>query len=156
MTKFLQGKYSVQNPSKYVGSKQPFCRSSWEMVFCRMCDTRPDIIKWASEPMRIPYTHPMTGQVTTYVPDFMIQYIDRDGRTHVEMIEIKPSGQTTLENARGDGNKAAAIVNASKWTAADAFCRAQGIRFRVITELDMFATNPKRNPRRRIAKTKRK
>lgn len=149
MTKFLQGKYSVQNPSKYVGSKQPFCRSSWEMVFCRMCDTRPDIVKWASEPMRIPYTHPVTGQVTTYVPDFMIQYIDRDGRTHVEMVEIKPSGQTTLENARGDGNRAAAIVNAAKWQSAYEWCANQGIRFRVITENEMFHKPKKRNPKKR-------
>lgn len=152
MTQFVQGRYVVQNPSKYAGPRAPFFRSSWERVIMAMCDTRPDIVKWASEPVRIPYQHPITGEITTYVPDFLIQYIDRDGRNHVEMLEIKPRGQTSVTEARGAGNQAAAIVNAAKWTAAQAFCEAQGIRFRVITEDQIFITNPKRNPKKRITK----
>lgn len=154
MTKFSQGKYMVQNPSKYAGSKPPYFRSSWERVIMTMCDTRPDIVKWASEPVRIPYQHPITGEITTYVPDFLIQYVDRDGRNHVEMLEIKPKGQTTLEEARGAGNQAAAIVNAAKWQSAQAFCQAQGIRFRVLTEDQIFITRGKRTPKKRITKTK--
>ena len=152
----MQGKYQVKNPSKYVGAKVPYFRSSWELHFFVMCDTRPDIVKWASEPLRIPYQHPITGEVTTYVPDFMIQYIDKDGRTHVELIEIKPKGQSTLEEARGVGNKTAAIINAAKWTAAQAFCQSQGIVFRVITEEQIFITKGKRNPKKRIAKPRKR
>lgn len=154
MSQFLQGRYTVQNPSKYAGPKAPYYRSSWERVIMAMCDSRPDIVKWASEPVRIPYQHPITGEITTYVPDFLIQYIDRDGRTHVEMLEIKPRSQTTLEDARGAGNKAAAIVNAAKWQSAQAFCEAQGIRFRVLTEDQIFITRGKRNAKKRIPRTK--
>jgi len=33
MGKFAQGKYKVKNPEKYVGTKEPTYRSSWEFMF---------------------------------------------------------------------------------------------------------------------------
>ena len=48
-SRYSQGNYSVQNPEKFVGQKQPFARSSWEMAFMRFCDSHPNITKWASE-----------------------------------------------------------------------------------------------------------
>ena len=96
MKKFAQGTYTVTNASKYVGGKAPYFRSSWELAFMRLCDSHPNILKWASENIKIPYRHPLTGNFSNYVPDFMIQYIDKNGKEHVELIEIKPSNQTTL------------------------------------------------------------
>jgi len=150
--KFAQGEYAVQNPSKYVGGKAPFYRSSWELAFMRMCDSHPNIHKWASENIKIPYQHPFTGRFTNYVPDFMIQYTDKDGATHVELIEIKPSSQTTLEAAKSVNNKAAVAINAAKWTAAQEWCKRKGIRFKVINEDQIFKTKKKRNPKARIPK----
>lgn len=149
MTKFHQGIYEVLNPEKYVGDKPPYFRSSWEAAFCRMCDTHPNIKRWASENIKIPYQHPFTGKWTNYVPDFMLQYEDKQGVDHVELIEIKPSSQTTMENARGTANKMAVAVNAAKWTAAQEWCKRQGIRFRVVNEEHIFHTNKKRNPQKR-------
>ena len=68
--KFHQGIYQVKNDQKYVGSKSPRFRSSWELTFMRMCDSHPSIIQWSSEPVRIPYKHPFTGKQSMYVPDF--------------------------------------------------------------------------------------
>jgi len=93
MSKFAQGLYEVANVSKYVGDKLPYFRSSWELAFMRMCDAHPNITKWASENVKIPYRNPVTGKYTNYVPDFMIQYTDKDGNQHVELIEIKPRNQ---------------------------------------------------------------
>ena len=41
MAKFAQGRYVVKNPAKYVGTKSPLARSSWETVFMRMLDEHP-------------------------------------------------------------------------------------------------------------------
>ena len=83
MPKFAQGNYSVINRQKFVGKTDPFFRSSWELAFMRMCDNHPNITKWASENVKIPYLNPASGKYTNYVPDFMIQYTDKNGNEHV-------------------------------------------------------------------------
>jgi hypothetical protein len=152
MNKFAQGTYTVANSTKYVGGKAPFYRSSWELAFMRLCDSHPNILKWASENIKIPYRHPLTGNYANYVPDFMIQYLDKDGKEHVELIEIKPANQTTLENARSQGQATQTAINAAKWTAAQEWCERKGIRFKVINEDQIFQTRKKRQPKKRVAK----
>jgi hypothetical protein len=44
--KFAQGPYTPKNPDKYIGSKIPYCRSSWETAFCMFCDNNPAIESW--------------------------------------------------------------------------------------------------------------
>lgn len=104
----------------------------------RMCDEHPNIIAWASEPLRIPYTHPLTGKTTIYIPDFVVEYIDGANRRHVEMIEIKPSTQTYVTEAKSKKDKEALVVNMSKWQAAQKFCAKHGIKFRVLTEKEIY------------------
>tara|TARA_B100002019_G_C21214662_1_gene571331 strand:- start:285 stop:755 length:471 start_codon:yes stop_codon:yes gene_type:complete len=151
-TKFASGNYEPQNPQKFIGDKLPMFRSSWELAFMRMCDTHPNIHKWASENVKIPYRSPMDGKYHNYVPDFMIQYTDKDGAEHVELIEIKPSNQTTLENARTQGQKIQTAINAAKWTAAQEWCQRKGIRFKVINEDQIFRNNKPRKPKQRVAR----
>lgn len=150
--KFASGKYLVENRSKYVGDKPPVYRSSWELAFMRMCDAHPNIHKWASENVRIPYRSPLDGKYHNYVPDFMIQYTDKNGSTHVELIEIKPANQTTMENATNSRNQTQVALNAAKWTAAQEWCKRKGIRFKVVNEDQIFQTKKKRNPKKRITK----
>lgn len=154
MSAFAQGIYTVLNPQKYVGSKAPYFRSSWELAFMRMCDNHPNIVKWANESIAIPYRNPFTGRYANYVPDFMIQYVDKNGKEHVELIEIKPASQTTMEAAKSKQQQAQAMLNAAKWTAAQEWCTRKGILFKVLNEDQIFQTNKKRNPRSRIAKKK--
>lgn len=154
MSKWKQGIYQVKNLEKYAGKKMPTYRSSWEQMFCQFCDDHPSIIKWSSESLRIPYQNPITGKLTNYVPDFLIQYVDKDGREHVELIEIKPSKETTMENARNTKDKIAIAVNTAKWAAAQAWCAQKGIRFKVINEDSIFHTNKKRVKGKRIAKNR--
>jgi len=152
MARFANGKYEVQNAHKFVGKSLPTYRSSWELAFMRMCDSHPNILKWASENIKIPYRNPATGKYANYVPDFMIQYIDKDGTEHVELVEIKPSTQTTLENARNKGDAFQTAVNAAKWTAAQEWCKRKGIRFKVINEDQIFRSNKPRKPKKRISR----
>ena len=151
---YSQGQYAVQNPSKYVGTKMPFARSSWETAFMRFCDNHPNITKWASENVKIPYRHPLTNKITNYVPDFMVQYTDKNGKQLVELIEIKPKSQTIIENAKGRGDKIATTINAAKWTAANEWAKAKGMHFKVITEDQIFRNNKQRKPKQRKPRRK--
>lgn len=138
MGKFAQGVYQLKNPAKYSGKKLPRYRSSWEWAFFSFADNNPSVINWASEAIFIPYIDPLTGRKTIYVPDILIVYVDKQGRKHAEVIEIKPSNQTTVEAARTMQDKAAAIKNQAKWQAATSWCKNQGLTFRVVTEKQLF------------------
>jgi hypothetical protein len=139
MSKWMNGEFKPKNMAKYAGGKKILYRSSWEAHFMQFLDNNPSVTLWASEPIRIPYRNPFTGKQSSYVPDFLIEYIDAKGKKHVELIEIKPSSQMTLEAAgKSKTNKASAILNQEKWMAAQAFCKAQGITFKVLSEKDLF------------------
>ena len=134
MPKYAKGTFEPTNPSKYVGAKSPFYRSSWELAFMNMCDNHPNVKQWASENIKIPYRHPVTGKHTVYVPDFTVIYNDKDGKNHMEVIEIKPGSQTTMESARSSAEKIQVAINMAKWTAANEWCQGQGERLRVLNE----------------------
>lgn len=137
--KFAQGKFNIKNPEKYIGNKTPMYRSGWEMAFMRLCDENPAILKWASEAIKIPYRNPLTGKQTIYVPDFFINYVDRNGNQHSELIEVKPANQTIKERVgKSAYNQAHYILNQAKWDAARSWCRQNNIKFRVVNEGDIF------------------
>jgi hypothetical protein len=138
MSKYAQGKFQIKNTEKYVGNKSPTFRSSWEFMFMTFCDNNPAILQWSSESIHINYRNPLTGKNTIYVPDFLIVYADARGKQHVELIEIKPSKEMSMEAAKSIRDKAAVVLNMAKWEAARAFCRAHNMVFRVINEKDIF------------------
>jgi hypothetical protein len=139
MSKYANGFYQLLHPEKYVGKKAPHYRSSWEHSVMRMCDNNPAILQWANEAIHINYRNPFTNKNTIYVPDFFVTYIDANSTTHAEIWEIKPKKETSLAEAKNSKHaQAAAILNMAKWAAAQAFCKANNISFRVITEHDLF------------------
>lgn len=138
MSKYAQGKYTVKNPEKYIGKRAPTYRSSWEFTFCAFCDNNPAVVQWASEAITIPYRNPVSGKNTVYVPDFLVIYEDKNQKKHTELIEIKPSKEVTMESAKTMRDKLSVAINMAKWAAADNWARANNIRFRVVTEFDIF------------------
>jgi hypothetical protein len=139
MGKWAQGKYTPKNPQKYIGNNQPKYRSGWELTFMTFCDSNDSIIYWASESMRIPYKHPLTGKPTIYVPDFFVVYQNRFGKQVAEVVEIKPKKQSIIESKVASAkDRMVVAINHAKWTAAMAYCKSQGLTFRVITEDDIF------------------
>ena len=139
MGRFANGKFNLKFPAKYVGTKTPTYRSSWEFAFMKFCDESPSIHRWASEAVRIPYRNPLTGKHTIYVPDFFIQFTDVKGKTRVEVVEVKPDNQATRESlGRSRANQAHYVINQAKWEAARKWCKGKGIFFRIVTEKDIF------------------
>jgi hypothetical protein len=141
MKRFAQGRFEMKYPEKYIGNGSPIYRSSWEWAVMRLCDSNPAIQKWASESIKIPYRDPLTGKYTIYVPDFFINFVDNTGKQHAEVWEIKPANQTVKEKVgRNKVNQAHFVRNMAKWEAASAWCKQQGIQFRVLSENDIFHT----------------
>jgi hypothetical protein len=138
MAKYANGKFTIKNPEKYMGKRSPTYRSSWEFAFMNFCDNNPSVLNWTSESVKIPYFNPVLGKQTIYVPDFLIVYMDSNQKQHTEVVEIKPSTQTTMEGARSYQDKLSVAINMAKWAAADNWARANNMRFRVITEYDIF------------------
>lgn len=144
MGKWAQGFYTPKNPHKYIGKHQPRYRSGWELTFMTFCDSNNSITHWASESMKIPYRHPLTGKPTNYIPDFFVVYKNKTGKTIAEVVEIKPKKQSLIESkAASAKDRMVVAINHAKWAAANAYCKSQGFTFRVITEDDLFRNGRK-------------
>lgn len=146
---FAKGRYEVKNPKKYVGNKMPIYRSSWEYNFMVYLDDHPDVVAWASEPLRIPYYNVFKQAQTVYVPDFLVRYSDKNGKLRTELIEIKPMSQTLMEKARGMQNKMKVALNKMKWAAAQNWCNKNGCIFVILTEEQLFKATGTYKPRKR-------
>ena len=140
MAKYSQGEYQIINTNKYVGKKAPFARSSWETRVMYEFDTNPAVIAWASEEISIPYINPFKGPNvrSLYIPDFLVQYIDANNQIRTELVEVKPFKESLMAEAKSTRDKYTVAVNMAKWQAANAFCKAQGMTFRILTEKDIF------------------
>ena len=138
MSKFAQGVFEVKNPQKYVGKGKPRYRSGWEFAFMQFCDNNDSILQWASESIAIPYRHPITGKMTQYIPDFLVQYRNRNNTVATELVEIKPKKQSVIEGKASQRDKMIVAINYAKWAAAQQWCKRAGITFRVVTEDDIF------------------
>jgi len=145
MNRTQKGYFEPKNPQKLLSGKRIIFRSSWERKFMEMCDSHPNIIQWASEhpDTKIPYFNPVQNKHTIYVPDFFVVYKDAKGKKRVELVEVKPAAETYLKEAKSKRHKISLAINAAKWKAAQEWCARKGIKFRVITEHDIFR-NPKK------------
>lgn len=134
-----KGIYTPQNPQKYLGdpTKIRFL-SSWELRFFQACDMNPNILKWGSEEFKVPYWHPIKLRTATYLPDIWMQYRNAKGEIITEVIEIKPMKQSVISPKMTTYDKVQLVINHAKWTACKAVCDAGGIRFRVVTEKELF------------------
>jgi hypothetical protein len=139
--KFAKGEFVCKNPQKYMGKFPIIYRSSWEMTLMRVFDDHPNILGWSSESVSIPYQNPLTGRWSMYIPDFLVVYVDKDGKQHCEMIEVKPLKETPgyREKRTSQRTKLVQAINQAKWAAAMAYCHKRGWGFRVATEKDLFA-----------------
>ena len=143
MSKFAQGPYTVKNAAKYVGKGVPRYRSGWELAFMRFLDNNDHVMQWASESIQIPYRNPITGKQSIYVPDFLITYRTRQNTLIAEVVEIKPKKQSVIESKMSNRDRMVVAVNYAKWASAEKWCARNGLKFRVITELDLFRNGRK-------------
>lgn len=139
MTKFRQGYYTPQNPDKYVGDIAKIrYMSSWELSFNKFLDGNPNILRWASECIAIPYIKPTDGKMHRYYPDYWIEYRNQQGNIIQEIVEIKPANQVKLGKKQTAWQQVTYAINVAKWKSCQQFCDSRGIVFRILTETELF------------------
>ena len=137
------GKYKIKNIKKYKGNhRNVIYRSLWERKFMVYCDQHPSILQWSSEEISVPYISPVDKKSHRYFPDFIIKKIDKNGKTKIMMIEIKPSSQVSKPKSSGRNVKILKEnvrwqINNAKWRAADKFCKKHGWEFKILTEKEL-------------------
>ncbi len=145
--KYKTGKYFPQNPEKYIGDIHNIIyRSSWERKFCQYCDINPNITRWSSEPVPIPYWSPIDKKEHKYYVDYYIQ-VKKEDKLENWFIEIKPenqykldkkpaiTGNLTEKKVRQYNEKMKVwITNRAKFEAATRFAESRGYRFGAIDE----------------------
>lgn len=141
-----QGYYEVINKEKYVGNPMIIYRSSWELKFCKQCDRESKVIKWSSEPIKIPFYHPTVMRTRNYIPDFYMEILHVDGSIRRCIIEIKPNEQRTrpkppsgkkIKKAQIDAYNhklKTYLINRAKFESAYAYCKNLGWDFRILDE----------------------
>ena len=144
----MQGKFNPKYPEKYAGdSTNIVYRSSWELRFMSHLDKNPNVIRWASEELIIPYFDPTTNRFRRYFPDFIVTVRNKEGKQKTTIFEIKPNHQTIMPNPAKAKSKRRLFneaktwgVNQAKWQAATAFCEERGWTFQILTEKELFST----------------
>lgn len=135
------GKFTPLNPKKYIGDATAITyRSRWEQKIMAKFDVSSEVIAWASEEVVIKYFSPVDNKMHRYFVDFLV--VNKDKK--VTLIEVKPHAQTLLPESKSGKSKkrhveevCTYIVNQAKWEAAEAYCKAKGWTFRVVTEKDI-------------------
>jgi hypothetical protein len=137
LANYYKGKYKVKNREKYIGNIDNITyRSSWERQVLKWLDENPDVTKFSSEEVVIPYRCATDNKMHRYYVD--VWFKTKDNRSFI--VEIKPKAQTIApkppaRRTRRYINEALTYAkNQSKWVAATEFAKDNGIEFQVWTE----------------------
>ena len=113
------------------------------------CDNTPNILKWSSESIHIPYINPITQTQYMYYPDFLLEMKINNEIKRV-IIEIKPFKQTRQPELKSrklrhlkeyNESMATYVVNVAKWQAALNFAKNNDCIFQLLTEQDTPLAN---------------
>lgn len=133
-SKFLKSRYIVKNKHKYLGDHtNVIARSGWERAAFNWCETNPNVVKWASENVHVPYVNPVDKKTHKYIMDLMIWW--KDGK--ISIVEIKPKYQTKVPEKKSRKSQKYIreayeyVKNQSKWQAAKRLAEARGWSFEI-------------------------
>ena len=147
MKHFHQGLFKPKNIDKYVGNASNIVyRSGYEYKFMTFLDNHPNVIKWMSEELIIPYV--FNGKPHRYFPDFVVEFKGDGGNIKRMIVEIKPYSQTLppkmpkRKTPKALKNYEEAIItyakNIEKWKYANEYAKRNNAEFKVLTEKELF------------------
>ena len=105
-----------------------FYRSSLELEIYKILENNKDVIRFKSEPFRIPYID-KDGNNKFYIPDILVEYLD----SHKEVIEAKPDIFIKDENVQ------------LKIKALESYCEEHDMIATVILESDIHKLQTEEN-----------
>jgi hypothetical protein len=144
--------YTPINKEKYIGkSSWAVCRSSWERKMCQWLDNNPYVVKWASEPLSIPYIdntqkdYKGMPKKRKYYPDYLCHILNQNNKIDIWLIEIKPYKETLPPTKGKNKSRKTQVyeaktysVNQSKWKSAENYCKKRGWKFKILTEKQLL------------------
>jgi len=137
-----QGVYKVVNYKKYMSTKPPIFRSSWEANVMYLFDMNEFVVKWGSEVIEVPYINPIDGKAHRYFTDFYVEFKNKNGEYVKWVIEVKPESKLKPPRQQKRTKTWAYqmneyVINTAKWNAARAFCKHKGWEFKIFTDVEI-------------------
>jgi hypothetical protein len=142
MRKWRQGIFTPNNPDKFIGNKAIY-RSGLELKFFRFCDNNPNVKKWGSENVVVPYISPLDRRAHRYFVDNYIEILEGNNLKKY-LVEIKPSKQTKPPTTKYRKRRhllyeqRAYVINQAKWEAARTYSKKIGCDFIILTEKELI------------------
>lgn len=135
-TRFKQGRFEdVFKPQKYYGTYPIMYRSKWEFNYMVSLERNPNVEKWSSEKIIIPYIiqEKVDGKVVMKKHNYHTDFIVHMKTGQIYVIEIKPKAQAPRFKNQIKSDPVA-YKNLCKWKAALEYCKQKGYIFKVLTE----------------------
>jgi len=139
-----KGPYYPKNREKYIGDHVPIFRSSWEYRMMYHLDNNPNVLRWGSENVAVPYISPKDGKMHRYFIDFYAEIINKDGNREKLLIEVKPKKKLLPPKTENRSRKTIMTetleyyINQSKWQSARAYASRNGMLWSIYTEEDIL------------------
>lgn len=107
------------------------------------CDKNPNVLKWGSESVIVPYYSPLDNKMHRYFVDNVL--VIKEGTAIKKyLVEIKPFAQTKAPKKHGNKKASTLLyeeatwtVNQAKWEAATKYAQANGWEFLILTEKEL-------------------
>jgi len=145
---WYQGVFVPEHPDKCINKTEINFRSAWEKRFLFWLDTNPSVIKYGYEVITIPYRYDVDGKIHRYMVDFYAEIMTKDKKLERYLIEVKPKRQgqkptmPKRKSAKSIKNylyeARSYIKNKNKWESAQAFCKQNGMTFKILNEDNLF------------------
>lgn len=133
-----KGEFKPINKSKWINTNPIIYRSSWEKKLMIYLDDHPAVLKVGSECIAIDYINPFLKKKCRYFPDFYVESINKKGELVRTIYEVKPFKESNVLAGKSQHDKMSIILNYCKWRAAVKFCKDRNIKFKVLTERELF------------------
>ena len=141
-TNYKQGFFYPRNLDKFVSKEnKAIYRSGLELEYFRILDKNPNVLKWGSEEVVVPYF--FENKWHKYYVDLFVVFKFGES-TKKYFIELKPYSQT-VEPKQSKRKKQMTMLyeakqwakNQAKWKAATDFAKKNGWEFHILTEKDL-------------------
>ena len=133
--RFHQGYYKTINSEKYIGKELPIYRSGIEREFFIFLDKNPNVLRWASEPLGIPYFDSVKRCNRKYYVDNYIE-IKEGNIIKKYLVELKDHKETKKPDPKSKKKKTTLIyeqlafeTNCCKWKYAIEFSKKNNCEF---------------------------
>ena len=141
-TKFKQGFFYPRNLDKFVSKdNKAIYRSGLELDYFRLLDKNPNVVKWGSEEVVVPYFFDNKWH-KYYVDLFVVFKFGESVKKY--FIELKPYAQTVEPKVSKRKKQMSMLYeakqwakNQAKWKAATDYAKKNGWEFHILTEKDL-------------------